>query len=340
MNQWRPGHSSTTRDVIQDLIVALKPYNIRLMLYIHVTDGHDFTEEEQMATGWNDPTDNYAKWNNFVNDMVTEIGNRYGKGIDGYWLDMTTEDYFQDMIDKQRLRQSLLAGNLDRVVVGNGGGGDTPASVAGGATDYEAREYYPSLDFNTWTSTENQTATVIATDGNWWVTTAVGKSDLKYSPEDMFRFTILEAGTNQNGGGMNWAVGCYVGSSTLWEDGIKIGLQRLGNYIESVSPSIKNVYPSTSYITPSGASLNTISSGIVATKSIDDMVEYIHVLNPPSVGNILILSAPKDSKVFRKALLLKNGHVVSIKQTKNSLVLTLDKSDAWDILDTVIKLEI
>lgn len=50
---WRPGQSAD-RDVIRDLINALKPYGIRLVLYIHATDGHDFSSTDQALTGWND----------------------------------------------------------------------------------------------------------------------------------------------------------------------------------------------------------------------------------------------------------------------------------------------
>ena len=51
--KWRPGNSST-RDCIRDLINKLKPKGIKLMLYIHSTDGYDFTAADQLATGFNE----------------------------------------------------------------------------------------------------------------------------------------------------------------------------------------------------------------------------------------------------------------------------------------------
>ena len=48
-----PGHCSR-RDVIADLIRAVRAKNIRLILYIHPSDGHDFSRADQDRVGWND----------------------------------------------------------------------------------------------------------------------------------------------------------------------------------------------------------------------------------------------------------------------------------------------
>ncbi|RKP56286.1 discoidin domain-containing protein [Cohnella endophytica] len=343
MNQWRPGHSSN-HDVIQDLINALQPYGIKLVLYIHVTDGHDFTAADQTATGWNNSAGGYLTWNNFVNDIVTELGNRYGTAIDGYFVDMMYESYYQNMIDKARLRTSMLAGNPNRIIIGSGGTGDAAVSLSGGAADYMAREYYNQpTSVNTWPATNNMTATVMTTQNvspkwAWWASVPQGTNVLRNSPEEMFRFTVLEAGVNRNGGGMLWDAGTYAGSGALWEDGIKSALTTLGTYVNAVGTSLKNVFPSTSYPRASGVTLNGLANGIVATKSTDDTVEYIHVLNPPSGTKVLTLPVPADGKLFSSATILKNGHSVSLSQNSSGVTLTLGSSDSWDSLDTVIKL--
>lgn len=344
MNTWRPGHSSS-HDVIQDLINALQPYGIKLMLYIHVTDGHDFTAADQTATGWNDSTNGYLKWNNFVNDIVTELGNRYGTAIDGYFVDMMYESYYQNMIDKARLRTSMLAGNPSRIIVGSGGTGDASISVGGGAIDYAAREYYNQpVDNSTWPATNNMTATVVTTQNvapkwAWWASVPQGTNVLRYTPENMFRFTVLEAGVNRNGGGMLWDAGTYAGFGALWEDGVRTGLVTLGGYVNAVGESLKNVFPSTSYTRGSGTTLSGLANGIVATKSTNDAYEYIHVLNPPGTKT-LTLPPPDDGKKFSAATILKNGHAVTLSQTASGVTLTLGASDSWDSLDTVIKLTV
>ena len=53
MDRRLPGHASR-RDVIGDLIKALRPTGIRLILYIHPSDGHDFSREDQDRVGWNE----------------------------------------------------------------------------------------------------------------------------------------------------------------------------------------------------------------------------------------------------------------------------------------------
>jgi len=54
MDNWRPGHTAK-RDVIRDLINALKGTGIKLYLYGHVNDGRDFSPEDRVATGFTDP---------------------------------------------------------------------------------------------------------------------------------------------------------------------------------------------------------------------------------------------------------------------------------------------
>ncbi|WP_162463337.1 alpha-L-fucosidase [Paenibacillus psychroresistens] len=216
-DSWRPGHS-TTHDVIQDLINALKPYYIKLILYIHVTDGMDFTDANQTATGWDDSSNSYLVWNNYVNDVIAEMGNRYGTGIDGYWIDMVFDTTsFGIKIDKARLRTSLLAGNPNRIIIGNGGYGDGPIVSDGVVTDYVAKEMFNiPVDNGDWQATNNHIATVTTIKGNdphyyWWASIPQGINALLYTPENMFRFTVLQAGVNRNGGGMLWDAGNYAG---------------------------------------------------------------------------------------------------------------------------------
>ena len=117
--KWRPGNSST-RDCVRDLINELKPKGIKLMLYVHSTDGFEFPATELAKTGWGDTTAHYLKWNNYVSELMAEAGERYGTDLDGFWLDMTSSADYKNMIDKPRIRQALLSGNPDRVLVGNG----------------------------------------------------------------------------------------------------------------------------------------------------------------------------------------------------------------------------
>ena len=52
MDKYLPGHTSK-RDVLTDMIKAVKAKNIRVMFYVHPSDGHDFTKEDQERVGYN-----------------------------------------------------------------------------------------------------------------------------------------------------------------------------------------------------------------------------------------------------------------------------------------------
>ena len=325
--KWRPGNSSA-RDCISDLINELKPKGIKLMLYVHTTDGYDFTAADQVATGFNvDSIHHYPIWNNYVNELMTEIGARYGTDIDGLWQDMCMSKEYKNMIDKPRLRASMLIGDPNRILVGNG-------STLSDGMDYTSKEYYPSGAMTTWRTFAYQIATVVG--GGWWAAAAQGQKAARLTPQQMYRFTVLQSAVT-NDGGMAWDAGTYIGGG--WEDGVKNMFSGCGNYINQVEPAIKGTLPSTSYITAVGKTLATINNGIVATKSPDDQYEYIHVLYPP-VGNTLTLPAPADGKKFGEAIYMNADIAVTISQTASNVILTLPSTEKFDTVNSVIRLQV
>jgi len=326
--KWRPGNSST-RDCIRDLINELKPKGIKLMLYVHTTDGYDFTATDQLATGYNvDSIHHYPIWNNYVNELMTEIGARYGTDIDGLWQDMCMSKEYKNMIDKPRLRASMLTGDPNRVLVGNG-------STMVDGMDYTSKEYYPSGPMTTWRTYAYQIATVVG--GSWWAAIAQGQKAARLTPQQLYRFTVLQSAVT-NDGGMAWDAGTYIGGG--WEDGVKNMFIGCGNYMKQVETTIKGTLPSTSYITAVGKTLATINNGIVATKSPDDKYEYIHVLYPPK-GNTLTLPAPSDSKKFGEAIYMNDGgSLVTISQTASNVILTMPSAIKFDTVNSVIRLEV
>lgn len=340
-----PGHTST-RDVIQEIIDAAKPLGIRVMLYIHLTDGHDLTAEEQTATGWNDATNNYAAWGTFINALVTELGQRYTTDIDGFWVDMARSPEFDThLYDKAALRASLLAGHGGRVIVGNAANDSTPPGVGGGALDFASREYISSRPASIldWTAGTNQTLIYGTNVTNyWWAVKVQGTgAAVTWTAEQMFRFTVLQAGSNTQGGGMCWNMSPYVGISagtSLWEDGVETTMKAIAAYIAPLASSLKGVIASGSYITPTTATLNS-NAGYVATTSADALTEYIHVLTDPGAGLPLTLPAPSDGVNFTSARNLATGRSVRIDPTPTGgYKLTLHPSDSWSATDTVIAL--
>jgi len=322
-----PGHTSK-RDVIRELIDALHSKGIKLQLYIHATVGDTMTDEERDALGWHDSTGNYKQWNDFFNEFFDEMGARYGTDIDSYYIDMIFDYPFLDMIDRQRLRQTLLAHNPNVVITGNGDATET--------TDYSSRE-----DCRVYVEDAGQrfsypVQTVVCLSKDWWTTVPdSGPNAARYSPEHLFKYLVLTAGTNTCGGGLAIGASPYV--TRGFEPGIKETLVALGNIIKPISESIKNTYASSSYVTPAGATIPALPNGITATKSVCGRYEYIHVLVPPA-GNTIHLPPPLDGKQFVSAVMLRTGHQAELRQDSQGVHITVP--DEWDPLDTVIKLTV
>lgn len=323
MDQWITFRDKTaTRDLIQDLIHALKPTGIELFLYTHPSDGHDFPADEQAATGWNDATNSYKKWNDFINDIYGEVCQRYGTNIAGYWIDSPSAK-----TDTKRLRATIKACDPNKLIMSN-----DPFGVDKTLYDLYSWETYVGKEENKWQARADQIS--LCEGPNWWTTTAYGASQPQHSAEAMFKFTILNAGANTKGMGLSWAAGPYPGGG--WETNVKENLQKLGSYIAPIASAIKGVYSSVSYPTAAGATLNSISWG-VATESTDRLTEYIHVLKPPT-NTTLNLPVPADNKTFTSATMLVSGRAATLVQNATGVHITVP--EAWDPLNTVIKLTV
>lgn len=344
MDTWRPGHTPT-RDLVGEVIDAVRAKGIKVMLYTHPYDGYEFSEGEKTLTGWgagqdpNDPakpnpaTKDYTKWNNFLNDIYGELVSRYGSRIDGLFIDeghggggMTS------IVDFPRLHATITQNYPNLLTIQNFYGDLYSSDI--GAKEYSHWGEFANNSGSGWPSYKKPVATTFAP--NWWSSVASGTNVVNFSATDMFKYTVLQAGTNTLGGGVQWAAGPYAGSG--WETGVISTLQTVGGYINAIERSIKNTFPSTSYITSEGATIGGLTWG-VATKSTDDKFEYIHVLKSP-IGNTLTLSVPADGKTFSSARLVSNGHTVALTQNSSGVTLTLQGGDTWDSRDTAIELTV
>lgn len=112
-DKWRgPGYASK-RDVTGEIIQASKVRNIGLIMFTHPLDGHDYPDDQKELLGWNDPTDNYKRWNDFVNDVYTELIERYGHDLMGVGFDsdfgLSPNPGFFGKLDSKRLRETILS---------------------------------------------------------------------------------------------------------------------------------------------------------------------------------------------------------------------------------------
>lgn len=342
MDKWRGKGHAAKRDVIAELIKELKPTGIKLFLYIHPSDGHDMTKEDQELLGWNESLKQgrgwkpgmYIKWNNFMNEVFDEMCAKYGKDVYGYWVDGGWE-----RVDKERLQKTVWKYNPKAEFVSG-------MDNAGWCKQFDQlcppdpEKGIPAADStnaDTWPSFTSNVN--LLQGGCWWSTGGTAK----VSPVDMLRYTILQAATNTNGGGTGWAVDPYTDGT--WEPNVREYLTMLGQLIKPIEQSIKNTYPSSSYITKQGSRIVTLPCGIAATRSVDGAYEYIHVLKhkgpgvwPSKEDRTLRLPPPADGKIFTKAVMLRSGRDAVFKQDENGVTIEVPSLDCWDPIDTVIKL--
>jgi hypothetical protein len=341
MKKWGLGKHVCERDLLGDMIKAVKPYGIKVLLYTHPRDGHDLRGEDQVKTGWgpNDgkpdpdwPKFDFKKWNDFTNDLYGELVDRYGKDIVGLYLDEGSgRGDSHRVVDYPRLRQTIKSRNPDLVMIQNYYG--TVYSCDIGDKEYCHSNEFKSRDGNAWPTWKWPVATCFAS--GFWTKQPVGTNTVVFSVEDMFRYTVLEAGANTVGGGLQWSSGPYPGGG--WETGVDETMRKLGSYIKPIAESIKGVYASKAYLTPEGMTLGTIQWG-VATDAADGTATFLHVLKAPD-GKTLKIGKAADGTIFTGASLLVSGKPLGFKADEAGYQITLPDDIAWDKLDTVIRLQ-
>ncbi|MBN1444552.1 MAG: alpha-L-fucosidase [Candidatus Omnitrophica bacterium] len=323
MKRMLPGHCSR-RDVIRDLINALKDTGIKLYLYVHPNDGHDFCKEDQDKVGWNEGPP-YSRWNEFITAVFEELANRYKGEIAGYWVDgvgrpggaMTQEDMVKLMEKFRRIDK-----NPEIIMNGDCG--------VGKWADYGSSESvrWPYAQGHKCRVTQTISLQYWADCGYAW-----------FSPEMAFQYTVMQASVEGHiGGGVAWSAGPYPGGK--WEPGVREFYSKLGSYIKPVLPTILGTKPSQSFTTPAGTySLNDGDRWMlnVATQSKNGKETYVHVLRPPAVRT-LNLPVPADGRKFSQAKLYATGKPVLFLQDNSGVHLTLSPSETWNMLDTVITL--
>jgi hypothetical protein len=304
------------------------------------------TQADQELLGWNESTNvpparwspgKFVKWNNFMNEVFDEMGAKYGKDVLGYWVDGGW-----NKVDRERLQKTIRKYNA-------------------------SAEFFSGMDMGGWCAKFNQlcppdpkngipAATPQKADtwpcfganvnllqgGCWWTTGGWAKT----SPENMLRYTVLQAGCNTAGGGVGWAADTFTDGT--WEPMVREYFVMLGQLIKPIEESIKNTRPSTSYITRQGSRIATLPHGIVATMSADGTSEYIHVLRAPTgteeknrqkYDSCLQLPPPVDFKKFTKAVMLRSGREATLTQDAKGVRINVGL-DAWDPINTVIKLSV
>jgi len=350
MKKWGMPSHACKRDLLAEVIRELKAKGIPVMLYTHPRDGHDLHGEDRIRTGWGagkganagDPDWNqfdYQKWNDFTNELYAELMDRYGKEISGIFLDEgSSAGDSQRVIDYPRLRETIKSRAPHVVIMQNDYGSLYSGDV--GVKEYHHWQQFANRDGGAWPAWDIPVASVFAT--TWWAAKPTTANTVTYSAEDMFRYTVLQAGVNTRGGGIQWAAGPYVGGG--WEPGVPETMAKFAGYLKPVEQSIRGTLASTAFPTQKGAALKNIGWGVravdwgVATDSPDRSITYLHILNPPREKRLRI-GMPATAVRFKTASLLPSGKTVTLEMDKAGYIITLPGDEKWNPVHTVIRLE-
>lgn len=349
MTKWRGPEHTSKRDLLDNLYDALIKRGIYLALYTHIWVGNDFHPEgegffnyankngiitdDQINTGYVESVyGDSKKWNQFVREIYDEMSSRYGEKIFAYWYDGT----WTGAVDKKMIMETINKYNPTTAHISNGAldhGLPYGSKEVGHDVVYDFKNDGFTIvkeDVNTWTAYDRNIA--IIQGGNWWAST---NGSPQHSAEHVYKYTVLQAGTTNNGG-VSWALSPFVDNG--WEKNVMETMKKAYGYLKPVEKAIKKTKFSTAYPTEEGTSINTLEYGFVATMSLDEKVHYIHVLRHPE-SNELILPKAKDNSNFKKASMLVSGEIVKIEKNNDGYKLTLPNGVEWDNLNTVIKLE-
>ena len=341
--------SYSERDIIAELIAELSIYDIDLYLYTHPADGGpDFTTEDKLLTGWDDSTDNYAVWNQYVNELYYELCERYGDGIKGLWFD-GEYNHVPAGDAQNRLRETCLSFNPAMILTANlafkeGTVYETP--VYDGA-DYFCWEIPEGYNFVTDRKiSRHQSAAVIANAG-WWTQHPNTKTfDNLPTAEEIFKYLVAMSSISTEGGFLA-STGFYpLREGEVLDDyfmrGIGDVLRKLNaDYISPLKATIFNTNDSTAYPTIENITVSDLLWG-VANESKDGKYIYLHVLNAPA-GNTLTLPKTADGTILKGNAVIMNYDgtetSVVIVKTADGYSITLPEGVEWNEIDTVIKAE-
>jgi hypothetical protein len=106
-----PGRTAS-RDLVAELIAELKKVNIRLMLYYHIGSAADPQWLEASGFWKSDTAQIFETWRK----VISEIGERYGDGLAGWWFDDGTVNYYYRSAPWKSLLEAARVGNPQRLV--------------------------------------------------------------------------------------------------------------------------------------------------------------------------------------------------------------------------------
>ena len=301
MQKWRGSHAYLKRDVIGELIAELRPLGIKLQLYTHPRDGHDFSIEDRLKTGWgNGSTDgsadpdgrsfDFKRWNAFIFEAYQELLVRYGSDISGIYLDEGSERGDSEwVVDYRGLRDLIKLRCPNAVMIQNYYGNLYSCDIA----DHEYGRWgdFSDLSGANWPTFKNQSISTVV-GSTFWAAVEDTAYDPGFEVVDLYRYLVMQIATSNSGGGVAFAAGPY--SAQGWEPGVEKLLVDLGQLFDQNRESLEAVTASKRWPSPGGLTFSSVGWGV----AVDHRTEsYLHILRPPAEGFIKLPRAADGSSV-------------------------------------------
>lgn len=344
--------NSPRRDLLGEIIDALREKDIEVILYTHPRDGHDLTDAEQKALGWGrnlngtstpDPeVFDYKKWNEYIHELYRELLERYGDRISGIYTDGTGPYSFKSeryentlqVVDYLALRGIIKKKDPKLFMIQNYFGYlfSDDFAMPEGYFEYEKDKLCELASL----PAANKALAICPFHGGWWPEerTPRGKDVRATTPRELAKFVIFNASCT-HGGGVCLAASPYC-EGGLWQVGALETMRELGALLSPLKESLFDAVPSKSYPTVSGDTLGG-KSGVCFLESEDGRYEYMHILDSKKELRFE-LDLPSDGAELFNASSLSEGVTVSEFDKKDGKYL-LSLSGRLDQLDTVVRFE-
>ena len=348
--KWR-GCETPRRDLIGEIIDALNAKGVKVIIYTHPRDGHDFDPAERVATGWgegqrtvggadsqaNPLTFNNERWNAYITELYTELADRYAHKIYGFYTDgagphdgsdPSMENNFQ-IVNYLKIRDIMKSRNPEIVMIQNYFGylfSDDfamPEGYFGFETDVlkSCIEKLPAAE---------KSLAICPFDGNWLPAKPLDSTnDDSFPPiENMIKFVLFNASCTI-GGGTVYATAPYC-EGNVWEHGVIEYLKSVGNKVNQYKKSVFDAKVSKSYPTISGETLESLDYKFFMTSD-DDKYEYLHIMKGTDT---VTLENSLDGATLENPVSLTKGLKVESFDGK-----TLTLSGSFDEIDSVIRFD-
>ena len=364
--RWRPD-KFVRRDLIGEIIDGLRQRGVRVILYTHPRDGHDFEGEDRVRCGWgegcyvgassldpqnpeaaaigkaldtpNPNTFDYEKWNRYTVELYRELAERYGSRIEGIWTDgmgpgrfifgiHRSYPYEHPVVNYIDIRKAVKGVNPDLAMIQNAFGYLFSDDFTMTESFFDFERTHE--DTGDWPACEKATAFCFS-DGGWAASGRYGQTKILIDRIGMTKYIIFQA-TCASAGGTCPAAGPYCGGG--WDEGVLEYMQEIGESLAKLGDSVRNVVPSSSWPTVSGDTMK--SRGYVAACSSDDLAyEYIHVLKRPEDGVVRLPASADGATIANPSPLTAGASVADFVQSAEGVSFRLE--GRFDEMDTVIR---